>query len=61
MSSCKNLKLQCLLCRKEPADPSLASNGSGLIYHVECNSLGINLGKSVEWDAKSRAGEKEAY
>jgi len=49
------------LCRKEPADPSLASNGSGLIYHVECNSLGINLGKSVEWDAKSRAGEKEAY
>lgn len=45
MCSCVNLNLQCHLCEMEPADPSLASNGSRLICNIECNSSRKNLGK----------------
>ena len=58
MSSCMNWKLQCLLCRTEPADPSLASNGSRLIYHLECSSSGTNLGKMWKGTQKAELERK---
>lgn len=53
MSGCMNLKLQCLLRRMGPADPSLTSNGSRLLYHIERNSSGTNLGKI--WNGMQKA------
>lgn len=58
MCNCMNLKLQCLSCGMEPADPSLASNGSMLICNLECNSSRTNLGKT--WKGMKKFQEEEA-